>query len=150
MDKPALVSRTGYTGEDGFEIYIAKEEGPKLWNLILDAGKDKGLLPVGLGARDTLRFEANLPLYGQELSESITPIEAGLKFAVKVNKEADFIGKDYIYTNETCYNFETGEIVEETEASACTDLSQVIEKELSYSDDIIYGDLFRFVDFKQE
>lgn len=96
MDKPALVSRTGYTGEDGFEIYIAKEEGPKLWNLILDAGKDKGLLPVGLGARDTLRFEANLPLYGQELSESITPIEAGLKFAVKVNKETDFIGKEVL------------------------------------------------------
>ncbi|GIO27517.1 LTA synthase family protein [Ornithinibacillus bavariensis] len=65
-------------------------------------------------------------------------------------RNGDFITKDYIYTNETCYNFETGEIVEETEASACTDLSQVIEKELSYSDDIIYGDLFRFVDFKQE
>lgn len=65
-------------------------------------------------------------------------------------RNGDFITKDYIYTNETCYNFETGEAVEETEASACTDLSQVIEKELSYSDDIIYGDLFRFVDFKQE
>lgn len=93
IEKGALVSRTGYTGEDGFEIYIDAAYGRKLWNLILDAGKDKGLEPVGLGARDTLRFEANLPLYGQELSKDITPIEAGLKFAVKVNKEADFIGK---------------------------------------------------------
>ncbi|WP_197025081.1 glycine cleavage system aminomethyltransferase GcvT [Paucisalibacillus sp. EB02] len=96
IDKPGLVSRTGYTGEDGFEIYIAVEAGPRLWNLILDAGKDKGLLPVGLGARDTLRFEANLPLYGQELSASISPIEAGLAFAVKVNKEANFIGKEVL------------------------------------------------------
>ncbi|WP_047984148.1 glycine cleavage system aminomethyltransferase GcvT [Ornithinibacillus californiensis] len=96
IQSPALVSRTGYTGEDGFELYIAKEDGPGLWNLILEAGSDKGLLPVGLGARDTLRFEANLPLYGQELSATITPIEAGLGFAVKVNKEADFIGKDVL------------------------------------------------------
>ena len=73
-----------------------KEAGPSLWNLILETGKDKGLLPVGLGARDTLRFEANLPLYGQELSSSISPIEAGLGFAVKVNKEADFIGKEVL------------------------------------------------------
>lgn len=94
ITEPALVSRTGYTGEDGFEIYIASSAGPSLWNLILEAGKDKGLLPVGLGARDTLRFEANLPLYGQELSTSISPIEAGLSFAVKVNKETDFIGKE--------------------------------------------------------
>lgn len=90
---PVLVSRTGYTGEDGFELYIASADGPKLWNVLLEAGKEKGILPVGLGARDTLRFEANLPLYGQELSSTITPIEAGLGFAVKVNKEADFIGK---------------------------------------------------------
>lgn len=96
IQTPAIVSRTGYTGEDGFEIYIDREQGPLLWNVILEKGKDKGLLPVGLGARDTLRFEANLPLYGQELSATITPIEAGLGFAVKVNKEADFIGKEIL------------------------------------------------------
>lgn len=93
IEHKALVSRSGYTGEDGFEIYIHPDSAAKLWNLILEAGQDKGLLPAGLGARDTLRFEANLPLYGQELSQNISPIEAGLKFAVKVDKEADFIGK---------------------------------------------------------
>ncbi|MFD1610012.1 glycine cleavage system aminomethyltransferase GcvT [Oceanobacillus luteolus] len=92
----ALVSRSGYTGEDGFEIYIAPASVAELWNLILESGKEDGIVPAGLGARDTLRFEANLPLYGQELSETITPVEAGLKFAVKVDKEADFIGKDVL------------------------------------------------------
>ncbi|QGQ47197.1 glycine cleavage system aminomethyltransferase GcvT [Metabacillus sediminilitoris] len=89
----SLVSRTGYTGEDGFEIYCASEDAKLLWVKILEAGKEDGVLPCGLGARDTLRFEANLPLYGQELSKDITPIEAGIGFAVKPNKEADFIGK---------------------------------------------------------
>ncbi|HLQ72040.1 MAG TPA: glycine cleavage system aminomethyltransferase GcvT [Bacillota bacterium] len=89
----AIVSRTGYTGEDGFEIYINHTSGVSLWNAILNAGEPKGLEPIGLGARDTLRFEAGLPLYTQELSQDISPIEAGLKFAVKVNKDADFIGK---------------------------------------------------------
>ncbi|MFC0299307.1 glycine cleavage system aminomethyltransferase GcvT [Virgibacillus soli] len=93
LDTEALVSRTGYTGEDGFEIYIDQEHGPELWSLLLGAGETDGIEPVGLGARDTLRFEANLPLYGQELSQDISPIEAGLKFAVKVNKDSDFIGK---------------------------------------------------------
>ncbi|RKQ37775.1 glycine cleavage system aminomethyltransferase GcvT [Oceanobacillus halophilus] len=91
IDKPAIVSRTGYTGEDGFEIYIDKSVGRKLWRLILAAENE--IKPVGLGARDTLRFEANLALYGQELSEEISPIEAGLAFAVKVNKGSQFIGK---------------------------------------------------------
>ncbi|WEG14297.1 glycine cleavage system aminomethyltransferase GcvT [Pullulanibacillus sp. KACC 23026] len=89
----SLVSRTGYTGEDGFEIYCPWVDAPKLWEAILEAGQDKGLLPCGLGARDTLRFEAKLPLYGQELSASISPIEGGVGFAVKPNKQADFIGK---------------------------------------------------------
>ncbi|MBS4173445.1 glycine cleavage system aminomethyltransferase GcvT [Bacillus sp. FJAT-49736] len=89
----ALVSRTGYTGEDGFEIYCNKEDAVMLWKAILDAGKEDGVLPCGLGARDTLRFEATLPLYGQELSSDISPLEAGIGFAVKVGKEADFIGK---------------------------------------------------------
>ncbi|WP_163102615.1 glycine cleavage system aminomethyltransferase GcvT [Peribacillus alkalitolerans] len=92
----SLVARTGYTGEDGFEIYCNSEEGPKLWRSLLEAGKEEGILPIGLGARDTLRFEANLPLYGQELSKDITPIEAGIGFAVKTDKEADFIGKDVL------------------------------------------------------
>ncbi|MCP8967087.1 glycine cleavage system aminomethyltransferase GcvT [Ectobacillus ponti] len=83
-----LVSRTGYTGEDGFEIYCQSEDAVKLWHLLTEAGAK----PCGLGARDTLRFEAALPLYGQELTKGITPIEAGIGFAVKVNKE-DFIGK---------------------------------------------------------
>jgi aminomethyltransferase len=89
----ALVSRTGYTGEDGFEIYCDQKDAQKLWKDILDAGKMEGVQPIGLGARDTLRFEAKLPLYGQELSSDITPIEAGIGFAVKVDKEADFFGK---------------------------------------------------------
>ncbi|MCC3356765.1 glycine cleavage system aminomethyltransferase GcvT [Bacillus sp. REN16] len=91
--KKTLVSRTGYTGEDGFEVYCRAWDTATLWNAILEAGEPEGVLPCGLGARDTLRFEANLALYGQELSKDITPIEAGIGFAVKPNKEADFIGK---------------------------------------------------------
>ncbi|WP_449536924.1 glycine cleavage system aminomethyltransferase GcvT [Ferdinandcohnia sp. Marseille-Q9671] len=91
--KKTLVSRTGYTGEDGFEVYCQAEDAAFLWNAILEAGELEGVLPCGLGARDTLRFEANLALYGQELSKDITPIEAGIGFAVKPNKEADFFGK---------------------------------------------------------
>lgn len=89
----ALVSRTGYTGEDGFELYCRSEDGPKLWRQLLEAGQDEGIMPIGLGARDTLRFEAKLPLYGQELSADITPIEAGIGFAVKTDKPMDFFGK---------------------------------------------------------
>lgn len=89
-----MVSRTGYTGEDGFEIYLSPEDSVKLWDQILEAGKEEGIKPAGLGSRDTLRFEAMLPLYGQELSKDITPLEAGLKFFVKLDKESDFIGKD--------------------------------------------------------
>lgn len=92
--KKALVSRTGYTGEDGFEIYVKPEEAPILWDAILEAGAEEEIKPCGLGARDTLRFEARLPLYGQELSPDITPIEAGIGFAVKVNKDVDFIGNE--------------------------------------------------------
>ena len=88
-----LVSRSGYTGEDGFEIYGTPEAIIELWNKILDAGKDKGVIAAGLGARDTLRFEACLPLYGQELSKDINPLEAGIGFAVKLAKEPQFIGQ---------------------------------------------------------
>jgi aminomethyltransferase len=93
---PSLVSRTGYTGEDGFEIYLKTADAEKLWKSVLEAGSEDGLLPAGLGARDTLRFEAKLALYGQELTKDITPIEAGIGFAVKTDKEADFIGKEVL------------------------------------------------------
>ncbi|MGO1059087.1 glycine cleavage system aminomethyltransferase GcvT [Planococcus sp. FY231025] len=99
MDVPVaghevIVSRTGYTGEDGFEIYASPEAVVALWDRILEEGKADGAVPAGLGARDTLRFEACLALYGQELSKDITPLEAGLNFVVKLNKEEDFSGKE--------------------------------------------------------
>ena len=88
-----LISRTGYTGEDGFELYLAGEQTASLWEKLLAAGEDYGMLPCGLGSRDTLRLEAGMPLYGHELSEKITPLAAGLGFAVKTKKTSDFIGK---------------------------------------------------------
>ncbi|MEK4628131.1 MAG: glycine cleavage system aminomethyltransferase GcvT [Solibacillus sp.] len=88
-----LVSRSGYTGEDGFEIYGMPEAIVDLWNKILEAGKEKGVIAAGLGARDTLRFESCLPLYGQELSKDISPLEAGIGFAVKLAKDPQFIGQ---------------------------------------------------------
>ncbi|UKS24748.1 glycine cleavage system aminomethyltransferase GcvT [Paenibacillus sp. HWE-109] len=91
----ALISRTGYTGEDGFELYIDQKDAVALWKLLLAAGQEHSLVPAGLGARDTLRFEARLPLYGQELSQDITPLEAGLSFFVKLDK-GDFIGREVI------------------------------------------------------
>lgn len=87
-----LVSRTGYTGEDGLELYCAAESAPALWDLLLAAGADFGLIPCGLGARDTLRLEAAMPLYGHEMSDEITPLETGLDVFVKFAKD-DFIGK---------------------------------------------------------
>jgi aminomethyltransferase len=106
-----LVSRTGYTGEDGYEIYCNNEDAVKLWDSILSAGnyginketqnatgkslEDLSIIPCGLGARDTLRLEAAMPLYGHEMDDSISPVETGLGFAVKLDKE-DFIGKDGI------------------------------------------------------
>ncbi|NLD84077.1 MAG: glycine cleavage system aminomethyltransferase GcvT, partial [Clostridiales bacterium] len=89
----ALVSRTGYTGEDGFEIYCPAADAPGLWDALLRAGEPYGLTPAGLGARDTLRFEAALPLYGHELAGDISPLEAGLGFFVKLDK-GSFIGKE--------------------------------------------------------
>jgi len=88
-----IISRTGYTGEDGFELYCASVDAPKLWNDLLAAGKDRGLLPTGLGARDTLRLEAGYCLYGHELDEQTNPLEAGLGWTIKLNKD-DFIGRD--------------------------------------------------------
>lgn len=88
-----LISRTGYTGEDGFELYLAADRTESLWKKLLTAGETYGLLPCGLGSRDTLRLEAGMPLYGHELSEQINPLAAGLGFAVKTKKTHDFIGK---------------------------------------------------------
>lgn len=92
-DKSILISRTGYTGEDGFEIYCQPEDAVDLWRALLKEGEPEGIQPCGLGARDTLRFEAKLALYGQELTKDISPIEAGIGFAVKTDKQEDFIGK---------------------------------------------------------
>lgn len=88
-----MISRTGYTGELGYEIYTAAANGPALWKLLREAGEEFGLIPCGLGARDTLRLEAAMPLYGHEMDETITPLEAGLDFGVKLNKP-EFIGRD--------------------------------------------------------
>lgn len=88
-----MISRTGYTGELGYEIYAAAEDAVKLWKVLREAGEEYGLIPAGLGARDTLRLEAAMPLYGHEMDETITPLEAGLDFGVKMNKE-EFIGRD--------------------------------------------------------
>jgi aminomethyltransferase len=88
-----IISRTGYTGEDGFELYCSSADAPKLWNDLLEAGKEQGLRPAGLGARDTLRLEAGLCLYGHELDEQTNPLEARLGWTVKLNK-GDFIGRD--------------------------------------------------------
>ncbi|MDG0793905.1 glycine cleavage system aminomethyltransferase GcvT [Cohnella ginsengisoli] len=98
-DVGALISRTGYTGEDGFEIYVPAERAGDVWQALMAAGEPLGLVPAGLGARDTLRFEARLPLYGQELSDTITPLEAGVGFFVKLDKD-DFIGKDALVTQK--------------------------------------------------
>ena len=87
-----LVSQTGYTGEFGYELYCKAEEGCRLWDLLVEAGQDIGMAACGLGARDTLRLEAAMPLYGHEMDETITPLQTGLNFAVKMNKE-EFIGK---------------------------------------------------------
>ncbi len=91
-----FVSRTGYTGEDGFEILVKNEFSELLWNYIIDAGKEFSLKPIGLGARDTLRLEAALHLYGNDLDEATTPIEAGLGWSVSKTKTADYNGKEVI------------------------------------------------------
>lgn len=89
----ATIARTGYTGEDGFELFLNRNHAEKIWNLLLEAGKEKGLLPVGLGARDTLRLEAKMALYGNDIDASANPVEAGLSWAVKLDK-GKFCGKE--------------------------------------------------------
>ncbi len=87
-----LLSRTGYTGEFGYELYVHHDDAPALWKLLLEKGKDAGLIPCGLGARDTLRLEAAMPLYGHEMDETVSPLETGLNWAVKAESH-DFIGR---------------------------------------------------------
>jgi aminomethyltransferase len=98
--RSVMIARTGYTGEDGFEIYIPPDEATsgRVWNDVLEAGREFGILPCGLGARNTLRLEAKLPLYGHEISESINVFEAGLDRWCKLEKASDFIGKAALQT----------------------------------------------------
>ncbi len=91
---PCRISRTGYTGEDGFELFCRPSDAVGLWQRLLDAGRAVGLKPAGLGARDTLRLEAGMRLYGNDLDEQTNPLEAGLEWAVKLDK--DFVGRDAI------------------------------------------------------
>ncbi|MDQ2871723.1 MAG: glycine cleavage system aminomethyltransferase GcvT [Candidatus Eremiobacteraeota bacterium] len=90
--KNAIVARTGYTGEDGFELFVAGDDAPAVWNGLLSDNGTAGLVPVGLGARDVLRLEAGMPLYGHEMTEEITPLQAGMNWAVKLSKP-QFLGK---------------------------------------------------------
>ena len=90
---PAVIARTGYTGEDGFELFVAGEHAPQIWNALLTDRASEGLEPCGLGSRDVLRLEAGMPLYGHELTEEISPVQAGLAWAIKRAKPA-FLGKD--------------------------------------------------------
>ncbi|MGW0931603.1 glycine cleavage system aminomethyltransferase GcvT [Streptomyces sp. NPDC002644] len=90
---PALIARTGYTGEDGFELFTAPVHAEQVWRALTEAGAPEGLIPCGLSCRDTLRLEAGMPLYGHELSTSLTPFDAGLGRVVKFEKEGDFVGR---------------------------------------------------------
>jgi aminomethyltransferase len=90
---PAQVARTGYTGEDGFELFVDVDRAGELWDAVLEAGRPHGQVPVGLGARDTLRLEAGMPLYGNELDRTTNPYEAGLGRVVKLSKPGDFVGR---------------------------------------------------------
>ncbi|PWI15426.1 glycine cleavage system aminomethyltransferase GcvT [Streptomyces sp. Act143] len=91
---PALIARTGYTGEDGFELFVAPSDAERLWQALTEAGAPVGLIPCGLSCRDTLRLEAGMPLYGHELSTELTPFDAGLGRVVKFDKEGDFVGRE--------------------------------------------------------
>jgi aminomethyltransferase len=88
-----LIARTGYTGEDGFELFAGPGDAERLWDALSEAGHGRGLMPAGLAARDTLRLEAGMPLYGNELGRDVTPFDAGLGWVVKLDKPADFVGR---------------------------------------------------------
>jgi len=91
-----IVSRTGYTGEDGFELYFDPRHAARIWKALFDAGKDFGLQPIGLGARDSLRLEMKYCLYGNDIDQTTTPLEAGLGWITKLKKEGDFNGKEVL------------------------------------------------------
>jgi len=91
--RPVLLARTGYTGEDGFEIFADPQDATGLWNALAEAGQEAGLIPAGLAARDSLRLEAGMPLYGNELDRQLTPYDAGLGRVVKLDKASDFVGR---------------------------------------------------------
>ena len=96
LNIPMYISRTGYTGEDGFELFVINEYVEHLWDKLLEEGKEFNILPIGLGARDTLRLEAALPLYGNDLDENTTPVEAGLSWSIPKDKLDDYNGKKVI------------------------------------------------------
>jgi aminomethyltransferase len=98
--EPAIIARTGYTGEDGFEVYIDTDAARAVWRAIVEEGQPHGLQPAGLGARDTLRFEAGMCLYGNDIDATTTPLEAGLDWIVKLDK-GDFIGRDVLEIQKT-------------------------------------------------
>ena len=102
-----IVSQTGYTGETGYELYCKNADTEALWKALFDAGKSAGIVPCGLGARDTLRLEASMPLYGHEMNDSITPFEAAISFAVKMGKD-NFIGKSALTGKEKPSKIRTG------------------------------------------
>lgn len=91
-----IISATGYTGSGGFEIYVANEQAAAVWEAIMEAGADYGLQPIGLGARDTLRLEMGYCLYGNDIDDTTSPLEAGLGWITKLKKDSDFVDKDYL------------------------------------------------------
>ena len=102
--KDAVIARTGYTGEDGFEIFVDGADAVEIWQRLLDANGAAGLIPAGLGARDVLRLEAGMPLYGHELTEEITPVQAGLHWAIKFSKPT-FVGKEALEAQKNADTF---------------------------------------------
>lgn len=99
-DTDVFIARTGYTAEDGFEISFNIEDSLKVWRSLMEGGKKHSIMPIGLGARNTLRLEASYSLYGHELTTEITPVEAGIGWLVKEKKEADFIGKEVLLSQK--------------------------------------------------
>lgn len=95
-DRPILIARTGYTGEDGFELYVDPGDATALWDALLAAGSPLGLIPAGLASRDTLRLEAGMPLYGHELTRNTLPVQAGLGRVPNLRKSADFVGRSAV------------------------------------------------------
>jgi aminomethyltransferase len=104
-DKPIVLARTGYTGEDGFELMVESRDALAIWDAVLDAGRPHGLEPCGLGARDMLRLEAGMPLYGQEMTEEIGPLQAGLGWAVKFDKP-EFVGREALLAQSEANTFD--------------------------------------------